>query len=413
MNRKLLASLSLAASAAMLLSACAPEAAPASTPQVIVQTQIVAGTPVEVVITATPGPTSEAAPTALPAGSVQLAGAGATFPDPVYQSWTYAYQYVDPSVVLNYQPVGSGAGKKAVIDGTVDFAGSDSLVTDDEYAKGQDLQMLPMVAGAVVPVYNIDFQNAKDAAGTPVKLDPLTLDRTTLADIYLGKITKWNDPAIVALNPTLATNLPDAEIFTAHRSDGSGTTEIFTRALSSFSEDWKNGPGLGSAIEWPAEKAGHPGGGGKGNAGVAALVGLTKNSIGYVELAYALSNSMSQVQLVNKAGKTVKANAKSVESAINDYSTAFTDKLTNVIVDGPGADSWPIAGYTYLVIHMTSMQDAVKAQKLLEYITWTQTDASAAQKAGALGYSVLPESVRNLVLAKLKEVTVNGQPVLK
>lgn len=413
MNRKFLVGMSFGTVAALLLGACGPSATP--TPEVIIQTQIVAGTPQEVVITATPGPTAEVMeqPTQLPAGSVQLAGAGATFPDPVYQSWTYAYQYVDPSVVINYQPVGSGAGKKAVIDGTVDFAGSDSLVTDDEYTKGEDLQMLPMVAGAVVPVYNIDWQNAVDAAGTPVKLDPLTLDRATLADIYLGKISKWNDPAIVALNPTLAQYLPDADIFTAHRSDGSGTTEIFTRALSSFSDDWKNGPGIGTAIEWPAEKAGHPGGGGKGNAGVAALIGLTKNSIGYVELAFALSNNMSQVQLVNKAGKTVKANAKSVESAINDYSTTFTDKLTNVIVDGGGDESWPIAGYTYLVIHMKNMQDPVKAQKLLEYITWTQTDASAAQKAGALGYSVLPESVRNLVLAKLKEVTVGGQPVLK
>jgi phosphate transport system substrate-binding protein len=412
MNRKLLVSLSLAASTAMLLGACgAPAAAP--TAEVIVQTQIVAGTPVEVVITATPGPTAEMAATSLPAGSVQLAGAGASFPDPIYQSWTFAYQYVDPSVVINYQPVGSGAGKKAIIDGTVDFAGSDSLVSDDEYAKGEDLQMLPMVAGAVVPVYNIDFQNAKDAAGTPVKLDALILDRATLADIYLGKITKWNDPAIVALNPTLATYLPDADIFTAHRSDGSGTTEVFTRALSAFSDDWKNGPAFGTAIEWPAEKAGHPGGGGKGNAGVAALVGLTKNSIGYVELAFALSNNMSQVQMVNKAGKTVKANSASVESAINDFSTTFTDKLTNVIVDGAGDGTWPISGYTYLVIHMTKMQDPVKAQKLLEYITWTQTDASAAQKAGALGYSVLPQAVRDQVLAKLKEVTVAGQPVLK
>lgn len=396
--------------AALILGACGPAATP--TPEVIVQTQIVAGTPVQVIVTATPAPVVEQ-PTRLPAGSVQINGAGATFPDPIYQNWTFAYQYVDPSVVINYQPIGSGGGKKAVIDGTVDFAGSDSLVSDAEYQAGGDLQMLPMVAGAVVPVYNIAFQNATDAAGTPVKLDALILDRPALANIYLGKITKWNDPAIVALNPKLAQYLPDADIFTAHRSDGSGTTEVFTRALAAFSDEWKNGPGIGTAVEWPAEKAGHPGGGGRGNAGVAALVGLTKNSIGYVELAFALANNMSRAQMVNKAGQTVKAEAKSVQSAINDYAGTFTDKLTNVIVDGGGADSWPIAGYTYLVIHMSKMQDPVKAQKLLEYITWTQTDASAAQKAGALGYSVLPEAVRNLVLAKLKEVTVDGQPVFK
>jgi phosphate transport system substrate-binding protein len=388
MNRKLSVGYTLVTSAALLLSACGSAATSAPA----------AGT---------------SAPGALPAGSIQLSGAGATFPDPVYQTWTYAYQYVDPSVVLNYQPVGSGAGKKAIIDGTVDFAGSDSLVSDDEYKKGVDLQMLPMLAGAVVPIYNIDFQNAKDAAGTPVPLDTLTLDRAALANIYLGKIKNWNDPAIVALNPTLEKYLPDAAIFTAHRSDGSGTTEIFTRALSAFSDDWKNGPKFGTAIEWPADKAGLPAGGGKGNAGVAALVGLTKNSIGYVELSYAIANKIPFAKLVNKAGKTVTADAKSINSSMNDFADAFTDKLTNIIVDGGGDGSWPITGYTYLVIHMQNMKDPVKAQKLLEYINWTLTDASAAQKAGALGYSVLPDKVRALVVAKLKTVTVGGQSVLK
>lgn len=409
LRSKLFTILTVSALAALVLGACGPAATP--TPEVIVQTQIVAGTPVEVMVTATAAPTTPE-PTALPVGFVQITGAGATFPDPVYQSWIFAYQYTDPSVTLNYQPIGSGGGKKAIIDGTVDFAGSDSLLKDTEYTAGKDLQMLPMLAGAVVPIYNIAFDNAT-ANGAPVALDRLTLDRATLASIYLGKIQKWNDPAIVALNPTLEKNLPDADIFVAHRSDGSGTTEIFTRALSAFSDDWKNGPGAGSSVEWPAEKAGRPGGGGRGNAGVAALVNTTKNSIGYVELSYAKANNIPFAQLVNKAGTKVDANAESLGSAMGDFSKTFTDKLTNVIVDGAGAKSWPISGYTYLILHMSSMTDPLKAQKLLEYVRWTQTDPGAAKRASDLGYSTLPGEVRDQVLAKLKEVTVNGQPVLK
>jgi len=342
-------------------------------------------------------------PVSLPAGSIQINGAGATFPLPVYTEWTYAFQYVDPSVVVNYQGIGSGGGKKAIVDRTVDFAGSDSLLKDEEYQAGGDLQMYPMLAGAVVPIYNLEGLTAEDPL--------LVLDRETLAGIYLAKITKWNDPAIAALNPGLAGKLPGAAISVAHRSDGSGTTEIFTKALAAFSPDWADSVGAGSSVEWPVDKAGN-GVGGKGNAGVAAAVQNTPNSIGYVELSYAVSNSITFAQIVNKAGSTVTANADSLQSAMADFAGSFDDKLTTNIVDGEGAGSWPIAGYTYLILHTTSMEDCQKAQKLMDYIQWTLTDEGAAKRAADLGYAVLPDAVRSLVVDKLSQVTCSGQPVM-
>jgi len=237
----------------------------------------------------------------------------------------------------------------------------------------------------------------------------LTLSRDALVGIYNAKLTKWNDPVLVELNPGI--NLPDKNITVVHRSDGSGTTEMFTKALSAFSDDWKNTVGAGSSVEWPVDKAGM-GIGGKGNQGVAAAVQNTPNSIGYVELSYAISNKIAFAQMVNKAGNTVKADSKSLASAMADF-PQFSDKLTNTIVDGTGADSWPIAGYTYIILHTTSMQDCLKAQKLLEFLNWALTDAGAAKRAADLGYAVLPDAVLTQVLAKLALVTCNGNPVLK
>jgi phosphate transport system substrate-binding protein len=341
--------------------------------------------------------TSTQSTSSLPAGSVQINGAGATFPLPVYTEWIYAYQYVDSSVTLNYQGIGSGGGKKAIIDNTVDFAGSDSVLTADEYTAVKDLQMYPALAGAVVPIYNVDGVT-----------QTLTLNGTALADIYSAKITKWNDSAITVLNPGI--NLPDVSITAVHRSDGSGTTEIFTNALSSFSADWKTKVGAGTSVEWPVDKAGN-GIGGKGNQGVAAAVQNTPNSIGYVELSYAIANKIAFANMINKAGNTVTANADSLVSAMNDFANNFTDKLTNTIVDGAGANSWPISGYTYIILHTTSMTDCVKAQKIVEFLKWALTDAGAAKRTADLGYSVLPDAVLTQVLAKLVAVTCNGAPV--
>ena len=385
--------------ASMLLSACGAPATPEKV--TVIQTQIVTQEKV-VEITSTP---DMSAPTAMPAGSVQLNGAGATFPAPVYADWAYAYQYVDPSVVVNYQAIGSGGGKKAIVDNTVDFAGSDSLLKPEEYTAGKDLQMYPTLAGAVVVTYNIKWAKTFDAAA---KVPALILDRATLVGIYNGVINKWNDAAIVALNPDLKDYLPAETITVVHRSDGSGTTEIFTKALTSFSADWKAGGA--SAIEWPADKAGN-GVGGKGNAGVAASVINTPNSLGYVELSFAKSNSLPFASIINQAGKTIVPSNESVQAAMAEGS--FSDQLTATIVDGKSAAAYPIAGYTYLILHATSMTDCIKAQKTLEFFKWALTDATAVSRAAALGYSPLPDAVRKTVLAKLAEVSCNGAPVLK
>jgi phosphate transport system substrate-binding protein len=311
----------------LVLSACGSQPTAVATVEV---TRMVEGTPQVVVITATPEAQA-------PAGSIQINGAGATFPLPVYTEWTYAYQYVDPSVSINYQGIGSGGGKKAIVDRTVDFAGSDSLLKDEEYTAGGDLQMYPMIAGAVVPIYNIEGVTSDN----PV----LVLSREVLVGIFEGSISSWNDPAIVALNPLLADKLPNATITAAHRSDGSGTTEIFTKALASFSSDWAANVGAGSSVEWPVDKAGN-GVGGKGNQGVAAAVQNTSNSVGYVELSYAVSNKIAFAQMINKAGNAVTADVASLQSAMADFAGSFSDRLTTDIVDGSGAGSWPISGDT-------------------------------------------------------------------
>jgi phosphate transport system substrate-binding protein len=275
--------------------------------------------------------------------------------------------------------------------------------------------MYPTLAGAVVVTYNIKWNTVKGAsvsAGTATPtatpIPTLILSRQTLVDIYNAKVIKWNDPEIVADNPGLKNLLPDAAITAVHRSDGSGTTEIFTKALTAFSASWTAGGA--SSVQWPVDKNGN-GLGGKGNQGVAAAVLNTPNSLGYVELSYAKSNSMAFASMINKDGQTVVANSASVNSAMSDFANAFTPQLTATIVDGSGAGSWPITGYTYLILHTTSMTDCVKASKILEFIRWALTDPGAAQQAANLGYSVLPAAVRDSVLAKLGEVTCKGTAV--
>jgi phosphate transport system substrate-binding protein len=398
---------------AIIVTACAPVPAPvAPTPQVVekVVTQVVEKVSTQVVevektvqVVATPTPLPPEA-TALPPGSIKINGAGATFPEPLYTEWRYAYQYVDPSVVLNYQGIGSGGGKKGIADKTIDFAGSDSLLKQEEYDANPTLQMFPVLAGAVVPIFNIP-----EITGTMV------LDGPTLANIYLAKITKWNDPAIAKLNPTL--KLPDQPITVAHRSDGSGTTEIFTNFLSAVSDEWANGPKAGSAIEWPVDKAGN-GIGGKGNPGVAAAVANTPYSIGYVESSYAVANKLQYADMINKAGKQVRADAEALASAMADYGNAFDpQKLTiKMISNGGGEKTWPIDGYTYQIIYMDQKSSSdnpncIKAQKYLEWVHWALTDPGAAKRAADLGYAVLPEAVRNLVADKLAQVTCDGKPL--
>jgi len=344
-------------------------------------------------------------PTLAPS-SVQLVAQGATFPLPVYDVWTKSYQFVDPAVSITYAGTGSGAGKKAIVDGTVDFAGSDSVLKD-EYQKVPDLQMLPILAGAVVPIFNLQ-STEKDQDGKAIPIKELVLDRQTLADIYQAKIAKWNDPAIAKLNPTA--KLPDTTITVIHRADSSGTTEIFTNSLASFSADWNDKVGAGSTVEWPVDKSGN-GLGAKGNPGVAVSVQNTANSIGYVELSYAIANNLPYAKLINKAGKTVVANAASIQSDMADFANAFDSRLNAKIVDGNGEGSWPITGYTYLIIRMESMKDCTKARKAVEFIRWGLTDERAAKIASDLGYATLPKEVTDMVLSKLNAVTCNGKIV--
>jgi phosphate transport system substrate-binding protein len=415
-HSRIAAAFSAAMAAAFLMGACAPAAtsgapivvtAPpvvvTSPPQVI--TQIVAGTSTTIEITSTPGPTAAPAATALPAGSITLNGAGATFPDPIYSEWRFAYQYVDPSVVINYQAIGSGGGQKAITDGTVDFAGSDSLLPSSAVTATPNLQMFPTVAGAIVAMYTI-----KEVTSG------LILDGPSLAGIYLGKINMWNDPAIVALNPGLT--LPAQKITAVHRSDGSGTTENFTKYLSDVSPDWVTAigaPGHGNTVQWPVDKAGN-GIGGKGNAGVAAAVQNTPYSIGYVELSYAVANAIPFADMINASGKKVTASHDSIVSAMADYGDAFTPNLTiDRITNGKGAGSWPISTYTYMIINMQQKADptwgCTKIAKYLNWVNWFLSDAGAAARATKLGYATLPDTVKAKVVAKLATVQCDGKPV--
>jgi len=381
---------------ALVVSACAP--AVASTPEKVVvkETVVVAGTPQvkevikEVVITPTPK-----AMDAL--GSIKLNASGATFPQPLYEDWAFAFNQLDPSVVINYAGGGSGQGIKDIKAGTVDFAGSDALLSDKDYADVPNLQMIPTVAGAVVLAYNVKGITTS-----------LTLDANTVAGIYLGKIEKWNDPAIAALN--LDVKLPDLPINVVHRSDGSGTTNIFTLYLSAVSDDWKTpkGPGAGTAVDWPVDKL-NRGQGGKGNPGVAAAIQNTNGAIGYVELAYAKSNSILYAKMINASGKTVEASIPSTVAAIKD--AQFSDKLTAIIVNGKQPDAWPIAGFTYLIVNK-DYKDCKKAGKLVGFINWALTNKAATDRASKLLYAPLPTEVQPKVMDVIGKITCNGQPMM-
>jgi len=338
----------------------------------------------------TSAPTA-AGPTSPPAGSIQINGAGATFPFPLYSRWFYEYAFVDPSVHFNYQSIGSGGGIKQITEKTVDFGASDAILNDEQFAAAPGIQMFPTVAGAVVPAYNV----SELAEG-----DPIVLDAATLSGTFLGTITKWNDPAIAALNAGVT--LPDKDIIVVHRSDGSGTTFIFTDYLSNVSDDWQTNVGNASSVEWPV------GLGGKGNEGVAGTVQQNDGAIGYVELAYAEANNMKVPLMVNATGQAVEASLESTKSAMSDFGGDMPDTLARSIVNAPGNASWPIAGYTYLLLYM-DQTDCTKAHKLVEFVHWAQ-DAGTAF-ATDLNYVALPDNVRQQVLDKVDQITCNGAPL--
>lgn len=371
----------------LLLAACAPAStatptAGATSPAAGQETPTSAAT---MASTDTPAATQAAA------GSIAITGAGATFPYPVYSRWFYEYAFVDPAVKFNYQSIGSGGGIQQITKKTVDFGASDAILTSEQLAAAPSLQMFPMVAGAVVPSYNIS--ELKDA-------NPLVFDGATLANIFLGKITKWNDPAIAALNPGVT--LPDKSIVVAHRSDGSGTTFIFTSYLSAVSDEWKTKVGASTSVQWPV------GLGGKGNEGVSGLITQNDGSIGYIELAYAIQNKLAMASMKNQAGNTVQASIDTTQNAMNDFSGQMPDTLARLIVNAPGANSWPIAGYTYFLVYM-NQTDCTKAAKLVQFVHWALT--SGTKYASDLDYVPLPDAVRTQVFNKLDQVTCNGQPL--
>jgi phosphate transport system substrate-binding protein len=303
-----------------------------------------------------------------------ITGAGATFPYPIYAKWAEAYK-AETGISVNYQSIGSGGGIKQITAKTVDFGASDKPLTLDALDK-DGLMQFPTVIGGVVPVVNVEGV----AAGK------LKLDGNTLANIFLGKITKWNDPAVAALNKGL--NLPDQNITVVHRSDGSGTTFIFTNYLSKASADWKSIVGEGTAVSWKA------GTGGKGNEGVASYVQRIKNSIGYVEYAYALQNKMAYVQLKNLDGQFVEPNDVSFKAAAANAKWEKAPGFYEILTNEPGKDSWPISGATFILMHKMQENPAT-AREVLKFFDWAFSKGN--KLASDLDYVPLPENVQNLI----------------
>ncbi len=312
-----------------------------------------------------------------------VTGAGATFPAPVYSKWADAYNKAT-GVRINYQSVGSGAGIKQIKAKTVDFGATDAPLKDEDLSQSGLIQF-PMVIGGVVPVVNI-----KGIAAGQIKLTG-----EALGDIYLGKISKWNDPALVALNPGVA--LPEAAIAVVRRADGSGTSFLFTNYLSKVNAEWKTKVGEGTAVSWPT------GAGGKGNEGVSAFVQRLPNSIGYVEYAYAKQNKMSHVQLRNKDGAYVNPDDVAFKGAA--AGAQWDKSFYQVLTDQAGKDSWPITGATYILMHKTpeNTADAVTA---LKFFDWAY--AQGDRMADELDYVPLPDSVKKLVRSQWESTLKDG-----
>ena len=320
--------------------------------------------------------------------SASLTGAGATFPYPLYSKWFDVFGKDNPQVSINYQSIGSGGGIQQVTAQTVDFGASDAPMKDDELAKAPaQLIHIPTVAGAVVVVYNVK------GVDTGLKL---TSD--TLAKIFLGKITKWNDAALKTDNPSLS--LPDKDIVVVHRSDGSGTTSIFTDYLDNANADWKGQVGKGKDVKWPV------GIGGKGNEGVGGQVSQTDGSIGYVELAYATQNKQSTASLRNKAGKFVDATVDSTTAAVAGAASKLPDDLRGSIVNADGDGAYPIAGLTYLLVYK-DQKDQAKGQALVAFMDWALHNGSSY--ARDLQYAPLPSDLVKKVDDKIKQVSYQGK----
>ncbi|HEY4904452.1 MAG TPA: phosphate ABC transporter substrate-binding protein PstS [Candidatus Sulfotelmatobacter sp.] len=315
-------------------------------------------------------------------GQTTLNGAGASFPNPMYSKWFSEYHKVHSDIQINYQPIGSGGGIRQVIAGTVDFGASDMPMTDDQLkdAKFKVLN-IPTVLGAVVPAYNIPGVSGE------LKFTP-----DALAGIFLGRITKWNDKAIAGVNPGV--NLPDKDIIVIHRSDGSGTSFIWTDYLSKVSSDWKSQVGSGTSVKWPI------GLGGKNNEGVAGLVRQMPGSIGYVELIYAVQNNILYGSVKNSSGAFLKASLEGVTAAAASAPKMPADFRVS-ITNAPGKDAYPISSFTWLLIPAQS-KDAAKGKILADFLSWMVTDGQ--KMTNALSYAPLPDNVAAKVKDAIKQV---------
>jgi len=318
------------------------------------------------------------------AQNVQINGAGATFPNPIYSKWFSEYNNMHPNVQINYQPIGSGGGIRQLSAGTVFFGASDGPMTNEQLtAAGFRITHLPTVLGGDVPVYNFPGEN-----------DPqLRFTGPLLADIFLGKITKWNHPAIAKLNPGV--KLPDMDITVVHRSDGSGTTYIWADYLAKVSPDWQKTVGVSTSLNWPV------GIGGKGNEGVAGLVKQTPGSIGYVELIYALQNKIAYGSVQNASGQFVRATTETVSRAAAAASRAMPKDFRVSITNAQGKDVYPISSFTWLLVQ-DSPGDKHRAKMLGDFIKWALTDGQ--KYAPELGYAPLPKQVVNLELQRLTQL---------
>jgi phosphate transport system substrate-binding protein len=330
---------------------------------------------------------SMVAAAAAPAAAQDLTGAGATFPYPLYSKWFNEYA-TTTGVKINYQSIGSGGGIRQLSEQTVDFGATDAPMSDAELAKakGGAVLHIPTVLGAVVVTYNV-----------PDLARPLRLDGTALADVFLGKITKWNDARLAALNPGV--KLPATDILVVHRSDGSGTSYVFTDYLATVSQAWAAAPGRGKEVQWPV------GLGAKGNEGVAGQVKQLAGSIGYVELAYAKQNKLAYADLKNAKGQFVTPSIEAVTAAAAGAAAKLpsnTDYRVS-IVNAAGAGAYPISSFTWLLVYK-AQTDAAKGKKLVDFVRWALTDGE--KSAAALDYAPLPAAMARQLVRQLGTVTV-------
>lgn len=332
-----------------------------------------------------PGDTGAAATSSR---GVDLTGAGATFPNPIYQKWSS--EYAKKGIQVNYQSIGSGGGVRQIMEQTVDFGATDGPMTDEELgrAKGGAIMHFPTVLGAVVMGYNL-----------PEVTQKLRFSGEVIADIYLGKITKWNDPRIATLNP--GASLPASDILVVHRSDGSGTTYVFTDYLTAVSPEWTRVAGKGKEVKWPT------GIGAKGNEGVAGQVKQTPGSIGYMELAYAKQNNLPHALIRNASGQFVEATIPSITAAADGVSLPPNTDYRVSIVNAQGATAYPISSFTWLLIYK-NQTDATKATKLKDFLRWAY--AEGEQFAAALDFAPLPSGMTQRLVARLDSIQVGSTP---